>query len=88
MKKKKILFHRIIEHFGLEGTFRGHLAQPPGSKQGHLSLDQVAQSLVQPGLEHFQGWGLHYLPRQSVPVFQHPHSKNFLPSIQSKSTLP
>jgi len=26
---------------------------------GHLSLDQVAQSPVQPGLEHFQGQGIH-----------------------------
>jgi len=25
--------HRIIECFGLEGTFRGHLAQPPCSEQ-------------------------------------------------------
>ena len=42
--------HRIIECFGLEGTFRGHLAQPPCSEQGHLQLDQVAQSPVEPGL--------------------------------------
>jgi len=34
--------HRIIECFGLEGTFRGHLAQRPCSKQGHLQLEQVA----------------------------------------------
>jgi len=32
-------------------TFRGHLAQTPCSEQGHLPLDQVAQSPVQPGLE-------------------------------------
>jgi len=31
--------HRIIECFGLEGTVRGHLAQPPCSEQGHLQLD-------------------------------------------------
>jgi len=29
--------HRIIECFGLEGTFRGHLAQTPCSEQGHLT---------------------------------------------------
>jgi len=45
--------HRIIERFGLEGTFRGRLAQPPCSEQGHLQLDQVAQSPVHPGLECF-----------------------------------
>ena len=37
--------HRIAE--------RGHLAQSPCSEQGHLQLDQVAQSHIQPGLECF-----------------------------------
>jgi len=36
--------HRIIEYFVLEGTIRGPLAQRPCSEQGHLQLDQVAQS--------------------------------------------
>jgi len=45
----------MIECFGLEGTFRGHLAQPPCREQGYLQLDQVAQIPVQPGLECFQG---------------------------------
>jgi len=71
----------------LEETFRGHLVQPPCSEQGHLQLDQIAQSPVQPGLECLQGSGLHCLSGQSVPVFYHPHGKKFLPSIQSKSTL-
>jgi len=74
--------HRIIECFGLEGTFRGHLAQPTCSEQGHLQLDQVAQSPVQPGLECFQGWGLHYLSGQPVPVFHQPHGKKFLSYVQ------
>lgn len=25
---------------------------------GHLALDQVAQRLIQPGLEHYQGWDI------------------------------
>jgi len=41
---------RFLESFGLEGTFKGHLVQPPCSKQGHLQLGQVAQSPVQPEL--------------------------------------
>jgi len=47
--------HRIIECFGLEGTFRGHLVQLPCSEQEHLQLDQVAQSPVKLDLECFQG---------------------------------
>lgn len=30
-------------------------SNPPCSEQGHLALDQVAQSSIQPGLQHFQG---------------------------------
>jgi len=41
----------------LEGTFKGHLAQPPCSEQGDLKLDQVAQTPVQPGLATFPGMG-------------------------------
>jgi len=63
--------HRITECFGLEGTFRGHPAQPPCSEQGHLHLDQVAQNPVQPGLECFQGWGIDHPAGQPVPGF-HP----------------
>jgi len=43
----------------LEGTPKGHPVQPPWNKQGHLQLDQVAQSPVQPNLECFQGWGIY-----------------------------
>jgi len=80
--------HRIIECIGLERTFRAHLAQFPCSDQGHLQLDLVVQSPIQPGLEFFQGWGLHYPSAQSVPEFYHPYRKEFFPYIQSKSTFP
>ncbi|KAF1551686.1 Otoconin-90, partial [Eudyptes schlegeli] len=39
------------------GTSKGHLVQPPCREQGHLQLDQVAQSPIQLDLECFQGWG-------------------------------
>jgi len=79
--------HTTTEGFGLEGTFRGHLVQTPCREQGHLQLDQVAQSPVQPGLERFQGWGIDRLSGQPGPRFHHAHCKKFLPSIQSKSIL-
>ena len=69
--------NRIIEYFGSEGTFRAHLAQLPYNEQGHLQLDQVAQSPIQPDLECCQGWGIYHLSGQSVPVFHHPRCKNF-----------
>jgi len=49
--------HRIIEWFGFEGTLKIIWFQPPCHEQGHLPLDQVAQSSIQLGLEHCQGWG-------------------------------
>lgn len=41
------LLHGKVEWFGLGGTFKGHLVQPPGNEEGRLQLDPVAQSPVQ-----------------------------------------
>jgi len=53
-------FLRITEWLGLEGTPRIFKFQPPCRMQGHqpphLIPDQAAQSPIQPGLEHLQGW--------------------------------
>lgn len=38
----------IIEWFGLERNFNGHLVQAPCHGQGRLQQDQVAQSHIQP----------------------------------------
>ncbi|KAK4812888.1 LOW QUALITY PROTEIN: hypothetical protein QYF61_024244 [Mycteria americana] len=46
-------------------------------RSGHLQLDQVAQSPTQPGLEHFQGWGIHSFSGQPVPVPHHLIVKSF-----------
>ena len=51
------------EQFELEGTFKG-----PVYEQGHLQLDQVAQSPIQPDLECLQGWGMNHLSGHPVPV--------------------
>ena len=52
--------------------------QPPYYVQGHQSLDQVAQSNIQPVLECLQGWGIHNLLGQPVPVCHCPLSKEIL----------
>ena len=51
----------------------------PFYRQGHLPLDEVAQSPIQPCLECLQGVGIP--AGQPVPVSYHLHSKEFLPSI-------
>ena len=70
-----------MEWFGLEGTLKIIWFQPPCHEQGHLPLDQVAQSSIQPGLERCQGGGIHSFSGQPVPVFHHPHGEEFLPNI-------
>ena len=49
----------------------------PVLKQGHLEL--VAQAHGQMAFEYLQGWRLHNLPGQPVPVFSHPHSEIVFP---------
>ena len=50
---------KIIEWFGLERTFKIIYLQPPCYRQEYLPLGQVAESPIQPGLECFQGGGIH-----------------------------
>ena len=45
--------------------------QPPCHGQGHLPLEQGAQSSIQPGLEHCQGGGSHNFSGQPAPVSRH-----------------
>lgn len=52
----KLPSHRTTELLELEGILKGHLLQLPCSDQGHPQLNQVAYSLVQPGLDCLQGW--------------------------------
>ena len=61
--------YSIIEQFVLVGTFKIIQSQPPRYMQGHLPLDQVAHSPIQPGLECFQGGGTTTAPPSNL--FQH-----------------
>ena len=60
--------HRIIEWPGLKRTTMIIEFQPPCYVQGRQIPDQAAQSHIQPGLECLQGWGIHSLLGQPVPV--------------------
>uniref|UniRef100_A0A672TM59 Uncharacterized protein n=1 Tax=Strigops habroptila TaxID=2489341 RepID=A0A672TM59_STRHB len=57
---------------------KAHPVPVPCHGQGHLPLDQVAPSPVQPGLEHCQGWGSHSFSGQPVPGPHHPHREELL----------
>ena len=45
-----------------------HLVSTPLTQQGCQPLDQAAQNHIQHVLESLQGWGIHNLLRQPVPV--------------------
>ena len=45
-----------------------HPVPTPCYVQGHQPAAQAAQSHIQPGLECLQGWGIHSLLGQPVPV--------------------
>lgn len=49
---------------------------------GHLPVDQVAQGLNQPSCEYHQGWGIHNLPAQPVPVSDHPASQKWMKHVR------
>ena len=70
-----------MESLELERTFKGHLVQLSCNEQGHAQLDQVAQGLIQPGLESLQERGINHLSGQPFPVPHHPHCKRFFPYI-------
>jgi len=57
--------HRIMKWFGLEGTFKIIHFQPSYHRQGCLALYEVAQSPIQPRLDHLQGWGIYNITLDS-----------------------
>lgn len=44
------------------------ISPTPCHGQGHLLLDPVCQSPIQPSLEHFQGRSIHNHYGKSIPV--------------------
>lgn len=47
------------------------------NEQEQLQLDQFAQSPVQTDLKCLQGWDIHHISGQPVPLPHHPCRKNF-----------
>ena len=54
----------------VEKDHSDHAVPPPCHVQGRQPADQAAQSHIQPGLECLQGWGIHSLLGQPVPVMR------------------
>ena len=57
----------------------------PVLKQGHL--EQVAQDCIQMAFQYLQGWRLHNLSGQPVPVLGHSPSKKVFPDGQREPPL-
>jgi len=64
-----------------------HRVSTPCYVQGRQPPDQAAQSRLPPGLECLQGWGIHSLLGQPVPVCHHPLCEKPPPNIQPKPPL-
>ena len=58
----------------------------PVPKQGHL--EQIAQDLVQAGLEYLQRRRIHNLSGQPVPVLRHPQREEVPPHVQTELPVP
>ena len=78
--------NRIIEWFGLEGTFEDGSCSLTTLPRAEASFARSC-CLMEPDLEDCQWWGIQKFSGQPVPVSHHLHSKKFLPYVQSKSTL-
>jgi len=71
---------------GIGRDLCGSSSPTPLPKQGHP--EQVAQDLVQVGLEYLQRRRLHSLPGQSVPVLRHPQREEILAHVQLELPVP
>lgn len=68
MKSRNDLGWRYFKDYPVPSLWHG---------QGHFPLDKVAQSCIQPGLEHLRWWGILSFSGHPVPVLHHTQSKEF-----------
>lgn len=69
-------------------TSTNHKIECKGWKKPFKVIESNPQpTLFHMFLGHFQGWGLHYCPRQPDPVLENPFHENLFPSLQSKPPL-
>lgn len=73
--------------FGCSSIWGFLLVSVTCSENGNLQLERAAQSPVRSVLECFQGWGIHHVSLQLVPVLHHPHYGIFFPFILSECAL-
>lgn len=67
---------RLRGHSVAEAGRDLEIVQPsPQLRQGQLQ--QVAQDCDQSGSEYLHGWRLYHLSEQSVPGFDHPHTRRW-----------
>ena len=55
--------------------------------QQYFPLHRVPQYNIWMFLEHLQGWWLHHLPGQPIPVMDHSFGEEILPNIQPEPFL-
>ena len=86
---KKICVYVFVNHrmVWIGRDLKDHLFPTPLPWAGTPSTRPGCSKPIQPGLEHCQGWGIHNLSGQPVPVPHHPHGEEFLHNVQSKPTL-
>lgn len=72
----------ITEYLGWNKTSGDHLVQSCLAEQGQL--EEVVQDCLQVCFEHLQGWRLHCLSGQHVPVFADHYCKFPFYSVQVK----
>jgi len=71
----------------LEGNYKDHVVQLPDHFRAGQRLKRVTKCMVQVLLKYCQAWGIDYLSRRSVVVFDHPVGKEMLPHVQVKPPL-